>query len=108
MKSDGGRPWYEVTVGRASLAKWLGEVIGANKRRGAIKDLASCRDWLIGLRKSGRPSKTKAEYKAEGMQRFSVGPDQFRTAWMQAAVSFPSDEWGKPGRPEGRIKSRGG
>jgi len=59
-----------------------------------------CRDWLISLRQAGDQRQTKEEYKAEAIKRFNVGPDQFRTAWDEAAKIAPSEGWGRAGRPK--------
>jgi hypothetical protein len=43
------------------------------------------------------------------MSLFGVGPDQFKTAWKQAALEEPKNDWGKAGAPRkekiGRNKS---
>jgi hypothetical protein len=58
-----------------------------------------CVNWLISERRAGAQKQTKEKYKAEAMKLFVVGPDQFRTAWDEAAKTAPSDEWGNAGRP---------
>ena len=92
--------WFGVTVDRASFGGWLGASIAATRRKAKSSGVTACIDWLVGLRKSGPPDKTKEAYKAEAKARFDLGPDQFETAWKQAATSFPCGEWGKPGRPK--------
>jgi len=59
-----------------------------------------CRDWLVAERRDGCQRQTKEKYKAEAIKRFNVGPDQFRTAWDEAAQIAPSEGWGRAGRPK--------
>jgi hypothetical protein len=94
--------WRDVHVERSSLMQWLNKIPAETQRRAKARSVTACRQWLIEERKSGPPTKSKADYKAEAKERFDVGPDQFRTAWAGAASAYPSDDWGKPGRRPSR------
>jgi hypothetical protein len=70
---------------------------------------SKCSEWLVAARRAGPPKMTKEEYKAEAINLFRVGPDQFRTAWDEAAKLAPSQSWGRAGRPKksSGLKSSG-
>jgi hypothetical protein len=95
-----------VTVERESLGDWLGALAPRKRVARASKGIAACRDWLVGLRKSGPPEKTKEQFRIQAVETFSIGPDQFRRAWEQAASAHPDDGWSHPGRPKAATKNR--
>jgi hypothetical protein len=92
--------WRDVHVDRASVVSWLKKRVAEMRRTVTARDIAKCREWLIGLRKEPGPKqKRKEDYQAEAMDRFGLGPSQFKTAWRQAATTVPRRDWEKPGAP---------
>jgi hypothetical protein len=82
--------------GAEILKLWQGPKKPTAKARGK----SACSDWLVSERRAGPPKQTKKKYKDEAIARFGVGPDQFRTAWDEAAAIAPSEGWGMAGRPK--------
>jgi hypothetical protein len=108
------RNGFPSRISADDLIDWLDQKFGkpspAEIRRAAkARGVGACRDWLIEERKRGPQQKRKRDYKIEGMNRFGVGSDQFKTAWKSARVAVPRDDWGNAGRPPkaiGRTISR--
>jgi hypothetical protein len=99
-----GGGYDDVSIARVTVTKlWSA---ARAKRSAKTSALNACRRWLEEARRSGPPTKTRAQYKAEAMRRFEVGPDQFRTAWRLAAAEVPKDDWGNPGAPPKRNIGR--
>jgi hypothetical protein len=97
-KRDGPGEWKNVRFRKSEV---LGLFRPAPKKlptKAAGKK--ACEDWLIAERREGRQKMTKEKYKAVAIERFKVGPDQFRTAWDGAAKREPSVGWGRPGAPK--------
>jgi hypothetical protein len=88
-------------VKEEELAVLLSKKPSAEERRAASNvKVTQCLAWLEILRRSGPQQMTKDKYKAEAMERFGVGPDQFRTIWATAACTIPRKDWGLPGPPK--------
>jgi len=90
-------------LSKDDLLDWLNrhhppEHPAATRRRAKARNIGECRKWLLELRKGGPQRKRKDDYKAEAMNRFGIGPDQFKTAWKTAALEIPRSDWGKSGR----------
>jgi hypothetical protein len=96
--------WRDVYVDRQSLVGWLSKLPAEKRRQAGARGKNGCIEWLVELRESGPPEKTKAEYESQAAKRFEVGPDQFRTAWKHAEIRAPSQAWGVPGRRHGWRK----
>jgi hypothetical protein len=108
--ASGGRPlWRDVYVNRKSLIKWLDGLCSDKRRMAKASGIRACVKWLIDERRRGAQERTKESYKEAAMSLFGVGPDQFKTAWKQAALEEPKKDWGKAGAPRkekiGRKKS---
>jgi len=97
--------WRTVTVDRKSFFAWLKKLSSRSAPVRASRAIDNCFLWLVELRREGRPTKTKVAYKAEAIEKFKIGPDQFRRAWERAASQAPSDGWSEPGRPPKLAKS---
>ncbi|MGO9430919.1 hypothetical protein [Rhodoblastus sp.] len=90
--------WTRLTAdsGAEVLKLWPRPIKPTAKARGK----SACSDWLVSERRAGPPKQTKEKYKDEAIERFGVGPDQFRTVWDEAAKVEPSKGWGRAGRPK--------
>jgi hypothetical protein len=92
--------WRDVHVDRVSLVSWVKKLPAKTRRKAKARGVKDCTGWLVEQRNSGPQLQKKEWYRAEAAKRFGVGPDQFRTAWKNAAMQVHHDEWGQPGAPK--------
>ena len=80
-------------------APWADPVVILKQKAANAYNRALCVRWLVGLRRSGPPTKRKADYAAEALSRFGVSDGQFRGVWNDAAKQERDSHWGQAGAP---------
>lgn len=67
------------------------------RRRATVAAGSRCRDWLIGLMKSGPQEQAKIRYQEHAVATYGISTRQFKSAWDQARQEVGNPQWGRPG-----------